>query len=149
LKSKQQPTSTSPLRKKKGGSTFCLPADHQNNKKIAARWARRIKNRRNAKANQAALPSSIETTYQLATDQIATIIDNCNQCLYLQDNEELRQGVLDQSIPCAVVDSSITSSVGTPTDPFLSTGLQSNKIFCLPNKATEAASKIGKLATDV
>jgi hypothetical protein len=36
-----------------------------------------------------------------------------------------------------------------PTDLFLSTGRQSNKIFCLPNGATEAASKIDKFATNV
>jgi hypothetical protein len=47
----------------KGSITFPLPANHQNNNKIVARWARRIKNWRNGKANQAALHNAIETTY--------------------------------------------------------------------------------------
>jgi hypothetical protein len=36
-----------------------------------------------------------------------------------------------------------------PTDQSLSTGQQSDKIFPLPNRATEAESKIGKLGTNV
>jgi hypothetical protein len=38
-----------------------------------------------------------------------------------------------------------------PTKPILfqSTGRQSDKVFCLPNRAPEAASKIGELATNV
>jgi len=47
------------------------------------------------------------------------------------------------------VDSGATSSIGTPTDPFAKTGRQSNKIFHLPNGATEEAREIGKLATNV
>jgi len=47
------------------------------------------------------------------------------------------------------VDSGATSSVGTPIDPFAKIGQQSNKVFCLPNGATEEAREIGKLATDV
>ncbi len=39
------------IKQGKGGSTIHLPLDHQNDNKIAARWARHIKNRRNAKAN--------------------------------------------------------------------------------------------------
>jgi hypothetical protein len=137
------------IKQRKGDITFRLPANYCNNNKIATRWARCIENRRNSKANQAALHSFIKTTYRLATDQLAAITDNRNQCMYLHDDKELRQGILNQSIPSAVVGSGATSSVGTPTDPFLSTGQQSDKIFCLPNGATEASSKIGKLATNV
>ncbi len=130
----QETTNSSiPIEQGKGGITFCLPTDHQNNNEIATRWARRIKNRRNTKANQAALRSSFETTKRLLSDQLATITDNCNQRVYLLDNKELRSGILDRSIPSTVVDSGATSSVGMPTGPFLSTGQQSDKTFCLPN----------------
>jgi hypothetical protein len=47
------------------------------------------------------------------------------------------------------VDSGATSSVGTPTDPFAKTGRQLNKVFRLPNGATEEAREIGELATIV
>jgi hypothetical protein len=83
------------IKQGKGGITFRLPTDHQNNNKIAPRWAHCIKNRRNAKVNQAALHSSIETTYQLATNQLVAITDNRNQRMYLQDDKELRQWLLD------------------------------------------------------
>jgi hypothetical protein len=73
-----------------GGITFRLPVDHQNNNMIAARRARCIKNRRNAKANQAAPHSLIETTYRLTTDQLATITDTCNQHMYLHYDKELQ-----------------------------------------------------------
>ena len=47
------------------------------------------------------------------------------------------------------MDSGTTSSVGTPTDPFAKTGQRSNKVFHLPNGATEEAREIGDLATNV
>jgi hypothetical protein len=47
------------------------------------------------------------------------------------------------------VDSGTTSSVGTPTDPFAKTDQRSNKVFHLPNGATEEAREIGDLATNV
>jgi hypothetical protein len=90
-----------------------------------------------------------KTTYRWATESLATINDDNAQRTYLHDDEELRRGVLDGSIPSAVVDSGATSSVGTPTDPFAKTGQQSNKVFCLPNGATEEAREIGELATNV
>jgi len=58
-------------------------------------------------------------------------------------------GVLDGSIPSAVVDSGVTSSIDTPTNPFAKTGRQSNKVFRLPNGATEEAREIGELTTNV
>jgi hypothetical protein len=58
-------------------------------------------------------------------------------------------GVLDGSIPSAVVVSGATSSVSMPADPFAKTGGQSNKVFHLPNGATEEAREIGELTTNV
>ena len=75
--------------------------------------------------------------------------DTSSPRIYLHDDVELKRGVLNRTIPSAIVNSGATSSVGTPTDPFLTTGRASNKVFCLPNGATEAASKIGELTTKV
>ena len=47
------------------------------------------------------------------------------------------------------MDSGATSSVVTQTNPFAKTGQQSNKVFRLPNGATEEAREIGELATNV
>jgi hypothetical protein len=51
--------------------------------------------------------------------------------------------------PSAIINSGETSRVGMLMDPFLRRGRQSDKVFLLPNRATEAASKIGKLGTNV
>ena len=47
------------------------------------------------------------------------------------------------------MDSGATSSVVTQTNPFAKTGQQSNKVFRLPNGASEGAREIGELATNV
>ncbi len=128
---------------------FCLPADNQSNNKITARWARRIKNRKDTKANRAALHRTLATTYRPPPGIIARVPNTSSPRIYLHDDAELKRGVLNRTIPSAIINSGTTSSAGTPTDPFLTTGRASNKIFCLPSGATEAASKIGKLATNV
>ena len=117
----------------KGSVTFRLPTDHQNRNK----------------ANRTALRVSEASTYRWVTELLAAISDYKSQRTYLLDDKELQRGVLDGSIPSAVVDSGATSSVGTPTDPFAKTGQQSNKVFRLPNGATEEAREIGELATNV
>jgi len=99
--------------------------------------------------NHTALRVEEETTYRWATESLAAINDNNVQRMDLHDDEELRMGVLDGSIPSAVVDSGATSSIGTPTDQFAKTGRQSNKVFRLPNGATEEAKDIGELATNM
>ena len=64
---------------------------------------------------------------------------------------ELKQGVLDGSIPSAIADSGATSSVGTKRDKkrnaFVATGRQSDKAF--PNGKVEEASDMDKLQHDV
>jgi hypothetical protein len=133
----------------KGSITFCLPANPQSNNRITSRWARRIKNRKDTKANCAALHGSIATTYRLPTNLVTNVTDTSIQRVYFHDDAELKRGVLNRTIPSAIIDSGATSSVGTPMDPFSATCRTSNKIFCLPNGATEAASEIGELATKV
>ena len=102
----------------KGRITFRLPTDHQNSNKITERWKQKLKNRQDVQANCTALSVSEATTYRWVTESLTAINEDNLQRTYLHDNEELRRGVLDGSIPSAVVDSGATSSIGTPTDPF-------------------------------
>jgi hypothetical protein len=66
---------------------------------------------------------------------------------------ELKQGVLDGSIPSAIADSGATSSIGTKRDKkrnvFVATGRQSDKAFCMPNGKVEEASNMDELQHDV
>jgi hypothetical protein len=66
---------------------------------------------------------------------------------------ELKQGVLDGSIPSAVADSGATSSVGTKRDrmrnAFVTTGCQLDKAFRMPNGKVEEASDMDKFQHDV
>ena len=62
---------------------------------------------------------------------------------------ELKQGVLDGSIPSAIADSGATSSVGTKRDKtrntFMATGRQSDKAFCMPNGEVDEATNMDEL----
>ena len=66
---------------------------------------------------------------------------------------ELKQGVLDGTIPSAIADSGATSSVGTKRDKkrnaFVATGRQSDKAFRMPNGEVEEASDVDELQHDV
>jgi hypothetical protein len=66
---------------------------------------------------------------------------------------ELKQGVLDGTIPSAITDSGATSSVGTKRDKkrnaFMATGRQSDKAFRMPNGKVEEASDMDELQHDV
>ena len=66
---------------------------------------------------------------------------------------ELKQGVLDGTIPSAIADSGATSSVGTKKDRkrnvFVATGRQSDKAFRMPNGEVEEASDMDELQHDV
>jgi hypothetical protein len=66
---------------------------------------------------------------------------------------ELKQGVLDGSIPSAVADSGATSSVGTKRDrkrnAFIATGCQSDKAFRMPNGEVEEASDMDEFQHDM
>ncbi len=60
------------------------------------------------------------------------------------NDDEMRCGVLNGTIPSTVKDSAASSSVGMKDDPCLRTGLQSNKVFILPNGQAVAASEIAE-----
>jgi hypothetical protein len=66
---------------------------------------------------------------------------------------ELKQGVLDGSIPSAVADSGATSSGGTKRDgkknAFLATGRQLDKAFRMPNGNVKEASNMDELHHNV
>jgi hypothetical protein len=70
---------------------------------------------------------------------------------YNHDDDELRRGILNGSIPSAAADSGATSSIGTKRDSrhFISTGRKSDKTFRMPNGALESVLDIGHLATAV
>jgi hypothetical protein len=65
------------------------------------------------------------------------------------NTNELKEGVLNGSIPSAFADSAATSSVGTKKDlyrnAFVSTGQKSDKAFHMPNGAVEAATALNEL----
>ena len=66
---------------------------------------------------------------------------------------DLKQGVLDGTIPSAIADSRATLNVGTKRDKkrnaFMATGRQSDKAFRMPNGEVEEASDMDKLQHDV
>ncbi len=49
------------------------------------------------------------------------------------DDKELRQGIMDGTIPSTIADSGTTSGVGTKDDPSHRTGKPSDKQFILPS----------------
>ena len=61
----------------------------------------------------------------------------------------IKKGVLNRSTPSIVANSAVTSSVGTPTAPFIPTGRISNKIFQLPDRTRTAAATVSELVHDV
>jgi hypothetical protein len=66
---------------------------------------------------------------------------------------ELKQGVLDGSIPSAIADSGATLSIGTKRDKkrnaFVATGQHSDKAFCMPNGKVKEASNMDELQHDM
>ena len=65
------------------------------------------------------------------------------------DDEELRQGIMDGTIPSTIVDSGATSGVGTKDNPSHRTGEPSNKRFTLPSGAVIQATEIAEYPFDV
>jgi hypothetical protein len=60
------------------------------------------------------------------------------------DDEELKEGIANGSIPSTVANSAATSGVGTISDPCRQTGLPSNKQFILPDGTVILATEIAK-----
>jgi hypothetical protein len=71
----------------------------------------------------------------------------------VNNNNKLKQGVLDGSIPSAIADSGATLSFGTKRDrkrnAFVTTGCQLDKAFCMPNGEVEEASKMDEFQHEV
>ena len=60
------------------------------------------------------------------------------------NDDEMRCGVVNGTIPYCVPDSGTTSSIGTKNDPCRRTGLQSNKVFILPSGQAVTASEVAE-----
>ena len=58
------------------------------------------------------------------------------------DNDNIRCGIMNGTIPTTEMDSGCTSNVGTEDDPCKRTGVASNKVFILPGGQALAASKM-------
>ena len=79
----------------------------------------------------------------LANTVEATIPQAKRKYILGVDDEELRRGIMDGSIPSTIADSGATSGVGTKDNPSHRTGEPSDKRFVLPSgdviQATEIA----------
>ena len=60
------------------------------------------------------------------------------------NDDEMRCGVLNGTIPSTVSDSGASSSIGTSDDACRRTGVQSNKVFILPSGQAMAASELAE-----
>ena len=60
------------------------------------------------------------------------------------NDDEMRCGVMNGTIPFTVPDSGTTSSIGTKDDPCRRTGRQSNKVFILPSGQAVTASEVAE-----
>ena len=60
------------------------------------------------------------------------------------NDDEMRCGVMNGTIPFAIPDSGTTSSIGTKDDPCRRTGMQSNKVFILPSGQAVTASEVAE-----
>jgi hypothetical protein len=59
--------------------------------------------------------------------------------------QQLKQGVLDSSIPSAAWDTACTSHAGKPDDPFIPTNKRSTKVFALADGHATPATTVAKL----
>ncbi len=97
--------------------------------KIATKWTKRLEQRQAKRI--------------LANTVDSMIHQSKWQYIIGVDDEELRQGIMDRTIPSTIADSGATSGVGTKDNPSHHTGEPSNKQFILPSgqliQATEKA----------
>ena len=63
--------------------------------------------------------------------------------------KDLKQGIMDGTIPSACSDTGATSNAGTTSDPFDGEGVESNKVFSMPTGAQAPATKQKELLLDV
>ncbi len=97
--------------------------------KIAEKWKGRLEQRR----EKGSLSNTVEDTLPQVKMQYIIGVDD----------EKLRQGIMDGTIPSTIADSGATSGVGTKDDPSHRTGEPPDKRFILPSgeviQATEKA----------
>jgi hypothetical protein len=107
-----------------------------NANKIARRWAHKLSQRQQSRLD---LANKIDTTANITDVALPP------QWYVIGDNDNLlRQGMEDGTIPSTVVDSGCTSGVGTTGDPCQRTGRTSNKHFILPGGKIVKATKIAE-----
>ena len=107
--------------------SFTLPLDHVD--KSSKAWRRSPRSRSqtstfwsNAKHTSATGPQQVSLT-----------------------KHQLKQGVLDGSIPSAAWDTACTSHAGKPDDPFIPTNQRSTKVFALADGHATPATTVAKL----
>jgi hypothetical protein len=117
--------------------------------KTTLRWKRKLENRRRAKSNRTALTIGNETTYELTPRQLELTSKVAKNKSHGNNDLDVRAGVLNGTIPSAIVDSGASSNVGTTKDGFQLIGRKSSKIFQLPDGSIQAATEIAKLPFDI
>ena len=117
--------------------------------KTTLRWKQKLVNRQRAKSNRTALTIGNETTYELTPRQLELISKVAKNKSHSDNDLDIRAGVLNGTIPSAIVDSGASSNVGTTKDGFQLTGRKSSKIFQLPDGSIQAATEIAKLPFDI
>jgi len=111
-----------------------IPLANANN--IPRRWARKLSQRQQSCPD---LANKIDTAAN-----ITDVAPSPRRYVIGNNNDLLRQGMEDGSIPSTVVDSGCTSGVSTTEDPCWWNGRTSNKEFILPGGKIVKATKIAK-----
>ena len=96
---------------------------------MTMRWKQKLENRQQAKTNCTALTVSDKTTYALTPQQLELISRVAEDTSPVVNDLDVWAGVLNGSIPSAIVDSGASSNVGTTKDGFQLAGRKSSKIF--------------------
>ncbi len=99
--------------------------------------------------NCTTLKFSEKTSYLLTPRQLELINKVTDNTSQINTDHKICEGVLDGTIPSAIVDSGASSNVGTTKDGFQLTGMKSSKFFRLPDGSIQAATEIAKLPYDV
>jgi hypothetical protein len=104
-------------------------AEAHSRNKIVAKWTKRLEQQQ----AKGILANTVDSMIQQSKWQYIIGVDD----------EELRQGIMDGTIPSTIANSGATSGVGNKDDPSHCTGKPSNKQFILPSgqliQATEKA----------
>ncbi len=112
-----------------------------NANKIARQWARKLSQCQQSCPD---LANKIDTAAN-----ITDVAPPPQRYVIGDDDDLLRQGMKDGTIPATVVDSGCTSEVGTTDDPCQWNGRTSNKQFILPGGEIVKATKIAEYSFKV